>query len=166
MKFFINLCLSCLILFNTTYRIVPEQEKNEYKEFISHAATFYDVDKYLIYAIIENESGWIAEIENKSSGAMGLMQIMPDGWDFTIELLKEDLAATELSLDPFNGKDNILVGIRLLRYFMDRNEFLFALDSYAVGETGAREQYTKYGDHTEWTYKIIENAKNLEINGK
>ena len=53
----------------------------EYAEYVEYYSEYYSVREPLVYAVIRTESGFRAEVES-SVGAVGLMQIMPDTFDW------------------------------------------------------------------------------------
>jgi soluble lytic murein transglycosylase len=71
----------------------------EYKEVISHYSTKYELDPYLVSAIIYVESRFVPEACSHK-GALGLMQIMPDtGFWIAKELDYHDFKG-DLLYDP------------------------------------------------------------------
>ena len=79
----------------------------EYQSIIKHISSIYRVDPTLVTAIISTESNF-DELAISRTGAMGLMQLMPD-------------TATHLGVeDPFDPKDNIEGGVKYLRYLPPR----------------------------------------------
>ncbi|MCL1903193.1 MAG: lytic transglycosylase domain-containing protein [Oscillospiraceae bacterium] len=84
-----------------------------YSEIVENSATEYNIDKYLIYAIIKTESGFKAEAVS-NVGARGLMQIMSDTFDWLNEhrLLDEDLKFDDMFIPEYN----IRYGTELISY--------------------------------------------------
>lgn len=89
----------------------------------------YDVDKKLVMAVIDVESGFDAGAVS-TAGAQGLMQIMPE-------------TGKDLELDnPFNPTDNIDAGIRYLKYLLDTfPDRKLAVAAYNAGPNAVK----KYG---------------------
>jgi len=82
--------------------------EHAYDHLIHEAAREHRVDPALIRSVIRAESGFNARAVSRV-GAMGLMQLMPD-------------VADELGVeDPFDPRDNIMGGTRLLRDLLDRH---------------------------------------------
>ncbi len=80
---------------------------HEYQDTIKRISARYSVDPTLVTAVISTESNF-NELAISRSGAMGLMQLMPD-------------TATHLGVqDPFDPKDNIEGGVKYLRYLIER----------------------------------------------
>ncbi len=87
----------------------------EYAEYVSEYSTMYGVDETLIYAVIRTESGFRAEVES-SAGAMGLMQIMPDTFDW-LQNMSEG-AVIYQSAELLNPEINIQYGTYFLSYLL------------------------------------------------
>jgi soluble lytic murein transglycosylase-like protein len=120
----INYIRNAIVAFKLDHRSVEEVNV-----IVSDLCSKYGVDKKLVMAVIDVESGFNSAAVS-SAGAQGLMQIMPEtGRDF-------DLA------DPFDPSENIDVGIRYLRYlletFPDRR---LAVAAYNAGPSAVK----KYG---------------------
>lgn len=96
-------------------------EDEQLQALIAHYADYYQVDPSLIHLIIEQESGY-DPLALSPTGAMGLMQLMPD----TAWLLGLD--------DPFDPEQNIEGGVRYFAQQMDRFGTLeLALAAYNAG---------------------------------
>lgn len=119
----------------------------------------YGVQPEIVVAIIEHESGGDPDAVNSTSGAMGLMQIMPGTWGAQVSAID----AVGIELYPFNPVDNVYVGIRLLSALMDGRSIEYALDCYALGEGGAamRASQMEVYEPTGWTAWILERANEL-----
>lgn len=88
---------------------------------IDHYADYYQIDPLLVKLIIEHESAF-NPLALSPSGAMGLMQLMPD----TAWLLGVD--------DPFDPEQNIEGGVRYFAQQMDRfGNLELALAAYNAG---------------------------------
>jgi soluble lytic murein transglycosylase-like protein len=93
-----------------------------YDDVIQQAADTYRVDAALIRSVIRAESGF-NPLAVSRVGAMGLMQLMPD-------------VAEELGVeDPFDPRQNIMGGARLLRDLLDTHHgsVPITLASYNAG---------------------------------
>ena len=120
----INYIRNALVAFKRDHRSVEEVNA-----IVSGLCQKYDVDKKLVMAVIDVESGFNAAAVS-SAGAQGLMQIMPEtGRDL-------DLA------DPFDPSENIDAGIRYLRYLLDTfPDRRLAVAAYNAGPNAVK----KYG---------------------
>lgn len=106
--------------------------KTDYLDEVTMSSLDYEVDIYLVYAIIKVESSFDASAKS-SAGALGLMQLIPD----TAEYMKgEELAEEEL----FDPTINIDLGIKYLKYLSEKfNSREWVIVAYNAGETKARE---------------------------
>lgn len=117
----INYIRNALIAFKRDQRSVEEVNA-----IVSNLCNKYQIDKKLVMAVIDVESGFNAAAVS-SAGAQGLMQIMPQ-------------TGQELDLaDPFDPSENIDAGIRYLRYLL--NEFSdtkLAVAAYNAGPNAVK----------------------------
>ena len=103
-------------------RISGKTSYSEMKDVIDKYSYKYNIDKELIRAMIQVESGWqIDAVSNK--GAQGLMQLMPS----TAAMLGVD--------DPFDPVQNIEGGVRYISDLTDkyRGDVEKALAAYNAG---------------------------------
>jgi soluble lytic murein transglycosylase-like protein len=105
------------------------QPAKAYDGIIREAGALYRVDPALIRSVIHAESGFDPSAVSRA-GAMGLMQLMPD------------VAAAFGVEHPFDPRENIMAGARLLRELLDhyRGDVRLAVASYNAGPT-AVENY-------------------------
>lgn len=86
----------------------------KYQQQVDRAAETYNLEKPLIYAVIRTESHFDPEAESHV-GAVGLMQLMPESFEWL-----QGLRGQELDMSELNNPDvNIDYGCYLLRYFYD-----------------------------------------------
>ena len=109
-----------IIVFNfykkTEKKVIESAYPLEYSEYVEEAAKKYDLDPALIYGVIHTESRFNPDA-GSSVGARGLMQIMPETFDWLMEKRGEKGKYT--ADDLYDPKVNIDYGCYLLRYFLD-----------------------------------------------
>ena len=88
----------------------------EYTDLVNKAAKDYNLQPALIYGVIHTESRFDPEA-GSSVGAVGLMQIMPETFDWLQE--KRGEAGKYTTEDLYTPSVNIDYGSYLLRYFLD-----------------------------------------------
>ena len=88
----------------------------EYTDLVNKAAKDYNLQPALIYGVIHTESRFDPEA-GSSVGALGLMQIMPETFDWLQE--KRGEAGKYTTEDLYTPSVNIDYGSYLLRYFLD-----------------------------------------------
>ncbi len=95
---------------------------SSYDSYIQRIGDMYNVDPYLIKAVIRTESDFNHRAVSKK-GAQGLMQLMPG--------TAEDLQVA----NPFNPGQNIDGGVRYLRSLLDTfdNNLVLSLAAYNAG---------------------------------
>src|SRR5471032_136602 len=95
-----------------------------YEGLIREAAALYRVDASLIRSIMQAESAFDPSSVSRA-GAMGLMQLMPN------------IAETFGVEHPFDPRENIMAGTRLLRMLLDQQHgnVKLAVASYNAGPT-------------------------------
>ena len=99
-----------------------------YKDIFIEASQKYGVSYELLTAMAQQESGFNPEAVSHS-GAMGIMQIMPQ-------------TASELGLDnPFDAYDNIMAGAKYISQKLDQydGDVDLALAAYNAGSTTVEE---------------------------
>ncbi|MEG0894604.1 MAG: lytic transglycosylase domain-containing protein, partial [Oscillospiraceae bacterium] len=89
-----------------------------------------NLDKYLVYALIKKESKYDPLAVSKK-GAMGLMQIMPDTFDWIANKLGEDNLTYD---DMFKPEHNIKFGTYMYSYLMEENNsYEWSVAAYHAG---------------------------------
>ncbi|WP_407723696.1 lytic transglycosylase domain-containing protein [Ruminococcus sp. JL13D9] len=88
----------------------------EYTDLVNKAAKEYNLQPALIYGVIHTESRFNPDA-GSSVGAVGLMQIMPETFDWLQE--KRGEAGKYTTEDLYTPSVNIDYGSYLLRYFLD-----------------------------------------------
>ena len=100
--------------------------------FIAEASRRFAIPERWIRAVMQLESG-ANERAISPKGALGLMQIMPKTW---VELS----VRYGLGIDPFDPRDNILVGTAYLREMHDR----FGSPGFLAAYNGGPERYEQH----------------------
>lgn len=104
-----------------------------YSEYVSEYSEDYNVDENLVYAVIHTESHF--NNDGKSgAGAMGLMQITPECFDFLKKNIPDD--KTDYDTDSlYDPEINIKFGTYFLSYLLDKynNVEKTALAGYNAG---------------------------------
>ena len=102
----------------------------KYSEYVEKYAKEYNIDKYMVYAIIKAESNF-NENAKSSSNAIGLMQIMETTAIETAN--KMELEVTEEDL--FKPELNINIGLKYFTYLLNQynNNYPLAIIAYNAG---------------------------------
>lgn len=102
----------------------------KYSEYVEKYAKEYNIDKYMVYAIIKAESNF-NENAKSSSDAIGLMQIMETtaietARKMNLEVTEEDLFKPDL---------NINIGLKYFTYLLNKydNNYPLAIIAYNAG---------------------------------
>jgi transglycosylase-like protein with SLT domain len=95
----------------------------EFRELITRTAITHGIHPDLMFAVAAVESNFNSRAVSEK-GAQGLMQLMPE------------TAARFGVVDPFNPAENVLGGVRYMRYLLDlfRGDSRLALAAYNAGE--------------------------------
>lgn len=113
-------------------KVMKHYYPQEYSQYVSEYSAEYGVDEALVYAVIRTESGFRAEVES-SVGARGLMQIMPETFEWLQTLSDGEVIYSSSEL--YNPQINIKYGTYYLSYLIDHyngNEML-AVAAYNGG---------------------------------
>ena len=149
------LVIVCLLAFTTDMldsvksRVLMEYYPQTYSDKVEEYSEEYGVKESLVYAVIRTESGFRAEVES-SAGAKGLMQIMPETFEWLQNMKDGEIIYTSSNL--LNPEINIEYGTYFLSYLLshyDGNEML-AVAAYNAGMTNVDnwlndEQYSQNG---------------------
>ena len=136
LKFLITLLILASIIF-ILFKVVKIDDiimkklyPLKYSEYVEKYAKEYNIDKYMVYAIIKAESNF-NENAKSSSDAIGLMQIMEITAIETAR--KMDLEVTEEDL--FKPDLNINIGLKYFTYLLNQyhNNYPLAIIAYNAG---------------------------------
>jgi soluble lytic murein transglycosylase-like protein len=129
-RFSISRAASAPRVSTTVNSFVAVDPKHAYDAIIREAAHLYKVDAALIRSVVQAESSF-NPLALSRVGAMGLMQLMPS----TADALDVE--------NPFDPRENIMAGTRLLKDLLTRHKGNVALTlaSYNAGLGNVR----KYG---------------------
>lgn len=87
----------------------------KYTNYVERYSRDFNVDKYLVYAVIKTESGYDPQAVS-NVGARGLMQIMEDSFDWIKFKMDDDEA---VYMDMFDPETNIRYGTYLLGFLYE-----------------------------------------------
>ena len=136
LKFLITLLILASIIF-ILFKVVKIDDiimkklyPLKYSEYVEKYAKEYNIDKYMVYAIIKAESNF-NENAKSSNDAIGLMQIMETTAIETAR--KMDLEVTEEDL--FKPDLNINIGLKYFTYLLNQydNNYPLAIIAYNAG---------------------------------
>ncbi len=104
----------------------------KYSEYVEKYAEKYQVDPYLVYAVIKTESNFQPDAKSEDN-ALGLMQITSDTFDWiSSKLDKADRG--EVHEDLYDPEMNIRYGTFFLSYLLNEfEEWEVALAAYNAG---------------------------------
>lgn len=137
------------LLFQTIANAVDKRRYPQgYSEFVEKYSAECGVPEYVVYSVIHTESHFVSNAVS-SSGAVGLMQIMPETFSWLMSMKKETLQPGML----YDPETNIRYGTYLLSYLYSHfNAWETAFAAYNAGmnrvdEWLADSGYSKDGKH-------------------
>ncbi|MEK8016019.1 MAG: lytic transglycosylase domain-containing protein [Candidatus Parabeggiatoa sp.] len=159
-RFLILLALmtSCFIVtcFHISNSYARGYAHSELRQLAREAASRYEVDVGLIFALIQQESGWQDQVVSHA-GARGVMQIMPATGQSACRLKKKQL---------FDAAKNIDCGVRYFSKQLNRFQSeKLALCAYNAGPGRAKKGLTRCNRITE-TRKYMRNIMAIWGGGK
>ena len=109
------------------------QYPKKYSEYVEKYSENYGVDENLVYAVIRTESHFNAD-DMSGAGAMGLMQITSDCFEFLQNNIPDDSTEYEDSA-LYNPEVNIKFGTYFLSYLLEKYDNIekTALAAYNAG---------------------------------
>lgn len=115
-----------VVLIISTNQMMKFIYKTEYSEYVEKYAKEYNIDKYLIYAVIKNESNF-DKSATSNKDAKGLMQIM----NATGEEMANKL---NIENELYNEETNIQLGVFYLSELIEKyDNYLIAIAAYNAG---------------------------------
>lgn len=136
-KFIKSLSISILclgLIFLTIGAFFCFAYPKKHSQFVETYSKQYNLNSNLVYAIIRAESSFNSSSQSKS-GAIGLMQIMPNTAQWIATELKENFETKNLYIPEINIK----YGCFYLRYLLNKFDLeLYVLCAYNAGETVVR----------------------------
>jgi len=138
------------VLINLTISLIQKASyPKKYEEYVEKYASEYNVPEYIIYAVINTESGFDTKAES-SAGAFGLMQMMESTFYY---IASDEHLDEEAEFDDLSNPDTaIRYGTYYLRYLFDKfNNWNVVFAAYNAGEGNVSEwlsdpQYSKDGE--------------------
>jgi len=122
--------------------------------WVNEASEVYDIDKNLINAVINQESGGNS-LARSNKGAKGLMQLM-------------DSTARDMGVsNPYNGRQNIMGGVKYLKQMLKQfdGDEAKALAAYNAGP-GTVEQYggiPPFEETKNYVKSVLKNKEQLAV---
>ena len=170
----IIVCLIIIVLIFALYRlqkiVLRKLFPLEYSEIVYKYSEENNVDPLLIFSIIKTESNFKRSVSS-SSGAIGLMQLMPDT---AIEVLNEIGDTYIVNEQLYNPEQNIKVGIKYYCFLNKKyGNMELALASYNAGignvdkwikdgiikEDGSNIENIPYKETNNYVRKILRNYR-------
>lgn len=104
----------------------------DYSEYISEYSAQFDVDRNFIYAVVKTESNFDPNATS-DVGARGLMQLMPDAYDW-VKFRMDDMRVTTFD-NMYDPELNVEYGTYMLSLFLEEygGNYETALAAYHSG---------------------------------
>lgn len=132
------ICIFVLVVF-VLFNLVMFPKR--YNRFVSVYSAMFDVDRALVFAVIKTESGFDRNAVS-SSGARGLMQLMPKTAGWIAEEMEEVFDESNL----FDAEVNIKYGCFYLKYLIDKfKDVWLAVAAYNAGESVVKNWINQEG---------------------
>ncbi len=124
------LSILCALIYQVVWDKIDRQRyPRQYSDYVTEYSAAYGVPEYVVYAVIKVESDFTSNAESHA-GAIGLMQIMPDTFDWISMRLKRN-SEQGMLYDP---RTNIEYGTYMLSYlYMRYNRWDTAFAAYNAG---------------------------------
>ncbi len=142
---FVLVAAAGLVLRWVNVRYTAASYPLKYEAEIDAASKKYGVSKSLIYGVIKTESNFDPEARS-GAGALGLMQLMPDTFEWLQSYYKEENSYTFEDLK--NPAVNIDYGVELLSILSKRYE---SMDTMLCAYNGGLGNVDKWLDNTDYS---------------
>jgi soluble lytic murein transglycosylase-like protein len=126
------------------------KDPSEMIEMINRIAAEQGVEESLVHSVIRAESNYNPHAVSPK-GALGIMQLIPS-------------TAKRFGVsDAFDVRDNVLGGVKYLRFLLDyyQNDYVRAIAAYNAGEA-AVDKYNgipPYGETRNYVYQVAQNLR-------
>lgn len=127
-----------LLYVNSNQKLGEALRPKDYDEYVYKYSSEYNLNPNLVFGVIKTESNFNPDA-GSNAGALGLMQIMPETFDW-LQTYKD--GEVTLSTDSlYDPETNIKYGCLFLRFLLDR---------YAVEETAVAAYNAGFGAVDGW----------------
>lgn len=127
-----------VMLVNSGQQLKKSIYPTEYSEYVYKYSQEYNIDPNLVFAIIKTESNFNPDA-GSHAGALGLMQLMPDTFDWLQQYKNGEITMDTAQL--YNPEINIQYGCIFLE---------FLLEKYTVEETAVAAYNAGFGAVDGW----------------
>ena len=123
--------IAAVVLIAGPKNLLSYKYKMPYQEYVTKYAKQYEIDQYLVYAVMKSESSFI-ETAVSHKEAMGLMQLTEETGLWAAGKMGLSIQSKEELFEPEN---NIKIGTWYLRHLLDTfdNNLTNALAAYNAG---------------------------------
>lgn len=134
----VALIVVIVMLLNSGKELKKSIYPTEYSEYVYKYSQEYDIDPNLVFAIIKTESNFDPNA-GSNAGALGLMQLMPDTFDWLQQYKNGEITMDTSQL--YDPETNIQYGCIFLE---------FLLEKYAIEETAVAAYNAGFGAVDGW----------------
>ena len=132
------------------------------QEYVWNICLENKIDSYLIYAMIEVESGYDEGVVSKDNHDYGLMQIRTINHTWINDMLDDEL-------DYLDPKDNVTAGVFILSQiyekYYENSGVHCVLMAYNMGEGGAKQLWEKGQFSSEYSRKVVNVYEEIKAMG-
>ena len=141
---FICILVFILIAYFGTVSVLKTLYPLKYADYVETYTEEYGLEKSFVFSVIECESGFDKDAVS-NVGARGLMQIMPETFDWLLSKTGEDFSEDDLFEPEVSIKYGCMLYSRLLSQFNDEK---VAVAAYHAG-TGNVQKWLKNPEYSE-----------------